>query len=456
MFWKKIFGQQKNSTSKVLPHGSLSARGMKLSQNPARIDLDIFMEASRNLYHPGDNPRGAFPLNVAENCVTNHLIGKKMSEILASGQPPEWTLKYTSPAGHPTVREIMADFLRTHFHSPSIAADNILFSAGASATLEVMSFVLANPGDIVVIPAPSYPMYTNDLGIKSGMERFDLQSNKYDDHGSMPSHVDVSMLEKTKKTLDQQGKTFRILLITTPDNPTGCVYTRDQLESIAEWCMAHKIHLVVNEIYALSMLDTTNPLIAGDYTSPFEFHSFAQLMAKHQSDYLHHIYALSKDFAMSGFRFGVSHTLNNDMFRAMQNVNIPHMVSNLTQWAVGELFSDTLFIENYIRVNQANITKSYTTVIKTLRALDIPYFPAHGSLFVWANFSRFVSGDAQDAEMEFWMALYNKTGILLTPGVGFGHRKKGFFRIVHTAIPTEYLEVAMVRLKDYLGQNNST
>jgi aspartate/methionine/tyrosine aminotransferase len=59
----------------------------------------------------------------------------------------------------------------------TISPDSIGFSAGAAATIEASSFLLADAEDVVVIPAPSYPMYTNDLGVKCGLIRYDLQTH---------------------------------------------------------------------------------------------------------------------------------------------------------------------------------------------------------------------------------------------------------------------------------------
>lgn len=424
---------------------SLSERGAKLAQNPARIDFELFMEAAENLYHPEDNPEGAFPLNVAENVLMIERMQQKMERIMVTEQLPAWVNQYTGMLGHPETLEIIAQFMRTYFKSEAIQAENIAFSAGASASLEVCSFVLAHPGDVVVIPAPAYPMYTNDLGVKSGMERYDLQTHfEIAEHDSLalvtPAHLDQALAD-----IQRQGKTFRMLMITSPDNPSGAVYSLEQLVELADWCEAHQIHLVVNEIYALSEIRDEEAA-----SSSPRFQSFASLMAKRHSDYLHLIYALSKDFAASGLRFGVIHSLNPAMMKALEGANIPHLVSNLTQWVIGGVFKDDDFIADYVRENQQMITESYRLVTATLDDLDIPYSPSRGSLFVWADFSRFMPANDAQAEEDLWVAIYRNSGVLLTPGFGFQHQKHGLFRIVHTATRIEHLTVAMERMAAYL------
>lgn len=429
---------------------TLSQRGQDLAANPARTDIEWWMEAMENLFHPTDNPMGAFPLNVAENSVMADAIQGECQKILQENTVPDWVLKYTSPAGYPEVREIMAAFMNSHFDSEAIQADNLVFSAGAAASLEVCSFVLANPGDVVVIPAPAYPMYTHDLGIKSGMERWDLQTHFHIAEHTSLALVTTEDLNQILQEIQAAGKVCKILLLTSPDNPTGSIYTIEQLELIADWCIEHQVHLVVNEIYALSQIDTAHPELQADYPRAMPFRSFASIMGERKSDYLHLIYALSKDFAISGMRFGLIHSLNEAFIQGLGNVNIPQMVSNLTQWLVGELFKKEDFIAAYITENSRKITDSYLTVVRMLRRLGIPYTPSRGSLFIWADFSTFLQENSSAAEEKLWMDIFKDTQILFTPGVGFGHHKKGLYRIVHTAVPTSHLQVAMDRLEEYL------
>ena len=431
---------------------TLSKRGQEQASNLARIDIELFMEATDNLFHPTDNPEGAFPLNVAENSVMAGRIQAEFNKILKETELPLWPLKYTSTAGFPETLEVIAQFMRKYFQSEAISADKLVLSAGAAASLEVFSFAIANPGDLVVIPAPAYPIYSIDLGIKSGLVRWDLQTHHDISEHSSLALVTPADLDRTWADIQAAGKVFKLLLLTSPDNPTGSTYTSAQLEAIADWCIQHEVHLLVNEIYALSQIDTSHPELTQDYANPIPFRSFAGIMADRQSDYLHLIYALSKDFAISGMRLGVIHTLNEAMLSGLGNINIPQMASNLVQWLVQELFKRESFIASYVEENQRRITESYLVIVRMLRRLGIPYTPSRGSLFIWADFSAYLSAPTAQAEEDFWMQIFRDTQILFTPGTGFQHQKKGLFRIVHTAVPTEHLRIAIDRLEAYLKQ----
>ena len=433
---------------------SLSKRGQSLASNPARIDFEIFMEASQNLYHPTDNPTGAFPLNVAENSLMSPVIKEKLTAIMQQQVMPDWVLNYTSMLGNPDVRTEIARFMEQYLCKCPIHPDTIGLSAGASAVIEVSSFVLANEGDVVVIPAPSYPMYTKDLGIKSGMERYDLQTHFDLEEIGSNAPVKTEHLDKAWAELNAQGKRFKVLLISSPDNPTGCMYTIQELRTLADWCIEHEVHLIVNEIYGLSLIDTQDESLREEYTNSGDYASFATIMHDLKSDYLHLWYAFSKDFAMSGLRFGLVHSLNEAFMTGFGNANIPHLVSNVTQWMVAEMLKDTDFVEAYILENKIRLNRSYKLVVEALRKIDVPYIPSRGSLFVWADFSKYLKVNSEAGQEELWLEVYKNTGILLTPGIGFQHEKKGMFRIVFTAVSFSDLEVAIGRIVEYFRKRN--
>lgn len=429
---------------------SLSDRVKALVATPARLDFELFMEANQNLYCPSENPDGAFPLNVAENHLMASTINQKLTSILQNNKIPDWVLNYTHLLGNVDVRLAVAQFMTKYLCKCPIAEDSIGLSSGAAAVIEVSSFVLANAGDVVVIPAPAYPMYTIDMGLKSGVERYDLQTHYDIADIERQGGVTVELLDKTREELNVAGKCFKMLLITSPDNPTGRVYTRQELETLADWCVSHKVHLIVNEIYALSSINTKDAAIKEEYKEEGEYSSFAQIMQQYNSDYLHLWYAFSKDFAMSGLRVGVVHSLNQTFMEAYANVNIPHMVSNSTQWMLAELLKDNDFLKAYIGVNQQRVTSSYKLVVEVFKRLNIPYVPSRGSFFIWGDFSQYLKADTQKGEEQLWLNIYKYTGVLLTPGAGFQHQKKGLFRLVFTAVPYKHLSVAMNRLETYL------
>ncbi len=432
---------------------ALSQRGQEASKSVLRIDFDLYFEATKNLFHKVKNPEGAFPLNVAENKMSWPMLRMKMEEIARKNTIEDWVANYTESTGSPTFRNVMAEFLSTFLTKCPVDPDHLCMSPGATSVIDLTSWILGEPGDVAVFPAPCYSVYKQDIGNKAGLERYDLVTHHELSELQNGPPLTVQHLVKAYNEIKNQGKRLRILVITNPDNPTGGIYSKDQLTQYTDWCLENNIHLIVNEIYGLSLIDTQHPELRNDYQQDVPFYSFANIMQERKSDYLHHWYALSKDFGASGFRVGFVYSLNKSFIQAYQNLNAPSMVSNHTQWIFEQVLKDHAFVEKYIKTNQQLLTGNYVTVIQTLKKLKIPYAPARGSLFAWLDLSELLEENTQEGESKFWMELYRNTGILLTPGDGFGHSKRGQFRLVYAYVMNEELEVAMKRFTRYIEKS---
>jgi 1-aminocyclopropane-1-carboxylate synthase len=428
---------------------SLSARGSKAAVARPRPDLDVFHEAQHNLYDATSNPDGAILLTVAENALGWSDMKRKIEAITADRSLPDWVAKYTNAPGHPDVVNAVSSFMAQHLTSCRIDPDQLVLTAGAMSAMNISANVLGDPGDVVVIPAPSYPVYTHDVGAMAGLMRYDLVTHHEVAEIADGPLLTTSHLDAARDDIEGAGRRFRLLILTTPDNPTGGMFDRQRLEAIAAWCERHRIHLIVNEIYALSLIDTDHPELAGDYRSRPEFVSFAQILGDRKSEYLHYCYALSKDFGLSGFRFGLIYSLNDAFIRAAQTLNTFGMISNPTQWVMQNVLEDKSFVSSFIEQNKAKLTAAYVDVVRTLRRCGIPYVPSRGSLFVWADFSEFLESDTAEGARDLWMRVYETAGVLLTPGEGFGHTKHGMLRIVYPGTDPDSLKVALKRLEDF-------
>lgn len=421
-----------------------------------RPDHEATREAGGNRYHPVDNPDGVFMMNIAENKLAWAELKDQIHRITADREVPDWTAGYADLAGHPAVRAAVARFLSRQLVGAPVAPTDLALLAGASAALDVLAFVLGDPGDVVAIPAPSYPVYTHDFGTKAELVRHDIITHhELTELGDGPL-LTIAHLESTRRQVETEGRSLRCVVLTSPDNPTGHVYPEATLTAITDWCIANGIHLVVNEIYGLSLIDTDHPDLSADYTGPEPYSSFGKIVVDRRNDLLHHVYAFSKDFGISGFRVGVIHSTNQALQRAVAMLNTAHMVSNHTQWVLGEVLADESFIDAYVAAGQQRLTDAYAVVVRTLRRCGIPYVPSRGSLFVWADFSEFLDEATAEGERRLWDDLYRRAGLLITPGEGFGHTKRGLFRIVFPGIPAEQLPTAMERLERFIEDRRSS
>ena len=429
---------------------SLSRRGSIATVTELRTDMALFFEANGDLWRKKKNPNGKFPLNLAENNQNWDMLRDKMEEILKNNSIPDWVSNYTGILGHPSFLESVAQFMSKHVTGCDIDAAHLGASAGSTAVVELCAWVLCNAGDVAVMPSPCYPVYTQDIKMKAGVERYDLITHHDLSELKSGPILNTGHIATAVRSLNQQGKVVKLLLLTNPDNPTGMIYSEKDILLIANWCVHNKIHLIVNELYALSTINTKHSELKDAYPKSIKSRSFAHVINEMNSDYLHMIYGFSKDFGISGMRVGIVYSKNEEFLRAYTNLAAPHMVSNLTQWVLQEVLSDKKFIKQYIKTNKENLTLSYLTVTKTLDQINIPYIKARGSLFVWLDMSEFLTENTEEAEQLLWRSLYDEQGVLLTPGTGFGHTKRGQFRLVHSFLQATALKEAVKRIKKFV------
>jgi aspartate/methionine/tyrosine aminotransferase len=421
-------------------HPTLSQRGKAAATNAMRIDLELYYQALENPYHPQENPSGSIPMNMAENHLGWELLKAKMEQISAEQTIPDWVASYGDPAGVFSFRESVCNYFN-HFLQPEKGLDaaRLACSAGATGVIEMTSFLLANSGDTAVIPAPSYPVYTADLQVFSGIQRFDLTDD-----------LSIAALATAKSTIEASGSQFKLLILTQPDNPSGKIYSPETLGMLSDWCISNRIHLIVNEIYALSLLDITHPAIQEDYQDTSQFQTFLSIIEHKKSPYLHFWYSFSKDLGISGFRIGTLYSHNEELIQGYRNVGLSHCISNHTQWLLQEVLKDVDFMEKFIAHGQEALTENYIAIVMSLKKLRIPYTPSRGSLFVWLNLSEFLSENSTSGEEKLWLDIFHETGILLTPTNGFGHTEKGWYRMVISSQTHLSIKEAMKRLAAFV------
>lgn len=425
----------------------LSARATALLSSPLRADFAYLEQVEDSPYDPNDNPEGAIPLAIAENVLSWPEVRERLSR--AAAEPiPDWVAQYTQVAGAPELRAAVAGFAERHIMTlgglppTKLSPEGVCVSSGATAIVELAALLLGDDGDVAAFPAPCYPVYAKDVGHKAHLHRYDIQcaAGWGDVRGVHP--LTIADLDRSLAEIQRVGRRLRMLVLTQPDNPTGAIYGRTQLAYIADWCEEHHVHLCVNELYALSQLDTTDERLARDYPAESEpYTSFLHIVEARRSPYLHWWYSVSKDFGLSGLRCGIMYTRNADLVQAFGNFGAPHTVSNHTQWLLAQLLCDGDWVAAFAKTNQACLTDAYARAVEVLREAGIPYVPARGSLFVWAKLN---AGDESDEA--YWRRQFEERGVLLTAPDGFGQTESGWLRVVYSCVEPGATAVALRRV----------
>jgi aspartate/methionine/tyrosine aminotransferase len=407
---------------------SLSARGAQLVASPplAKYLLEHFTHGD-DVWDADRNPDGYIALCVAENRSMWEVL---VSRFAAYRDVPTRVLGYDAMIGSRSFREQLAAFMGRTFLGRTIEADQLAVLAGAGAVLELLFHALADPGDGVLIPTPSYAGFLPDLETRDGLRVIPVHCTS--DEG----------FRLTTRTLDQAlaqaGVPVKALLFTTPNNPLGWVYSREELLEVLDWSTRVGIHVVFDEIYALSVF--------GDRA----FVSAASLRAS-LGPRAHVVWAFSKDFGASGLRCGVLFSENQEVLRAVDALAYWASCSGDTQYLLERLVSDREFVDTYISTMQARLREIYADVCSALDRHAIAHIPAAAGFFVICDLRPWLDEPSWAAEDRLWRRIVDDARVNLTPGSACRIAEPGWFRLCFASAPHVAVLAAIERIGALLG-----
>ncbi len=198
--------------------------------------------------------------------------------------------KYTPAAGLMELREAACFRLKEDFNL-DYAPNQIVVASGAKHSVFITLMTLCNPGDEVVIAAPYWVSYS-EMVQQAGAVPVIVAADESADFKITAAQLDAAITEKTK-----------VFMLNSPCNPTGMVYTRAELEAIAEVCCRHNIYVIADEIYCNLVYDDC------------EFVSFASLSEDAKARTII-VNGVSKSYAMTGWRIGYTAS-NPDLAKVM-------------------------------------------------------------------------------------------------------------------------------------------
>jgi 1-aminocyclopropane-1-carboxylate synthase len=177
-----------------------------------------------------------------------------------------------------------------------LTAENFVLSAGLSTILDHLFYLIGDANSTCLVPAPYYPAFDQDLGLKNMVHRQPVRLTSAD--------TDISELDRAYRQGQSSRQPVCALLLTSPDNPTGILYSDERLRAMIKWCVQKRIHCVVDEIYALSVYPENAPMrsalsIAVELSEELDDKGVESLW-----EHFHVLIAFSKDFCASGAHSG--------------------------------------------------------------------------------------------------------------------------------------------------------
>jgi aspartate/methionine/tyrosine aminotransferase len=221
----------------------------------------------------------------------------------------------------------------------------------------------------------------------------------------------------------------KVLLLVNPGNPFGDILP-DQARLLAWAAQSPHLHVVVDEVYALS----------NRHGEPF-----VSMAGRPDADpaRVHHLYGLSKDWCMAGVHLGLFWTRNDDLFAQMKDGTRHFRLSSCTKAVLTRLFGDRKLRDEMIEVHRKRLVESENLIVEKLRQAGFRLVQSENSLFVNVEIPEC---DCQEKEVEYWRQLLTKYGVHVLPGIaGFRMETPGWFRLCFSH-PVEYILEGIDRL----------
>lgn len=390
-----------------------------------------------------DNMTGDVPMTIAENKLSADFLMEKIKSFQHYSLD---VLNYTDPTGLPAVKKVLSTFLSERiFGGFPILPENLVIGPGCTGLLFQLSLLLFEENDSVLIPAPYYPAFDGDFKNVGGVTtvpvwpvgEVPLAGSSSDASKWILNNLSEESLDEAYERSLTANHTPKVLLLVNPGNPTGIIYTKKQLLTAINWTKRRNMHLIVDEIYALSI-----------YNSPTPFVSIVKLMENNLGDHVHVLWGLSKDFGASGLRVGVFYSQNRTLLDAFGNLQMGFQVSNLVQEIMSHILQDSLFLDAYFAQNSLKLKYSYDILRSNLEPLGIKIIsPSGASIFVFADFRILLKENTFEGERVLFN-LMGDNGVVVTPGEYCHCQIPGFFRICFAYVNVTSLLEAIKRIKE--------
>ena len=303
---------------------------------------------------------------------------------------------YSPNAGLRSLRDEIHGFMERHYGLSYDPVHEILVTVGGSEAIDLAFRAMLDPGDEVLIPEPSYVSY-KPCAVLAGAVPRTIELQEKDEYKLRPEQLEAAITERTK-----------ILLLCYPNNPTGAVMEKEDLEPIAELVKKHDLYVVSDEIYAEL-----------NYTGRTHV-SIATLPGMRERTVV--INGFSKSFAMTGWRLGYAAAprLIMDQMLKIHQYAIMCAPTTAQYAAVEALKNGDQDIE--LMRNEYDGRRKY--LLKRFWDMGIDCFDAQGAFYVFPDISHF--GMSSD---EFATRLLHEQKLAVVPGTAFGECGEGHLRI---------------------------
>jgi len=319
--------------------------------------------------------------------------------------------RYPETAGLPELCQAIAEWYEKRFGVTLNPSEEVLPLIGSKEGIGHMALCFIEPGDLALVPDPSYPPYSLGTVLAGGEPYF------------MPLKEENDFLPDFEVIPTEVVNRAKLMWLNYPNNPTGAIANSDFFEKAVHFAQQHDLVICHDAPYT--------EIAFNGYTPP----SFMQIPgAKNRGVEFH---SLSKTYHMTGWRIGMM-VGNADMVNALFKVksNLDSGIPQAIQYAAVEALRGS---REHIAEHNAVLQRRRDKLLKVINEIGLKARTPEATFYIWAKIPQGYTS------IEFTKKLLDEAGIAVTPGIGYGKEGEGYIRFSLT-ISDDRLERGMCRL----------
>jgi len=328
--------------------------------------------------------------------------------------------RYTASAGIPElIQAIIKKFERDN--GLSYQPNQVAVTAGAKQALYNLFQVLLDEGDEVIVPSPYWVSYLDQVKLAGGVPVV-IEGSEENSFKITPEQLSQAITDQT-----------RALILNSPSNPTGMLYTREELETIGEVCIQRDILIISDEIYEHLIYDDQPHVSIASLSPELYARTFV-------------INGLSKTYSMTGWRIGYV-AGNSEVIAAVADLT-SHSTSNATSFAQYAAIEALNGPQAPVQKMKQAFKERRDYVVKRLN--EIPGFVCQkpdGAFYAFVNIRKALDASTYEDPDQWSAALLEKEKVAVVPGSGFG--SNDHVRISY-ATSLEELKEALDRIERFV------
>ncbi len=324
---------------------------------------------------------------------------------------------YTSNAGLKELKQEICSYMKRTQDIDYHYNDEVLVTVGGSEAIDLMFRALVNPGDEVLIPQPSYVSY-EPCAILADAVPVIINLKEENLFRLTVQELEAAITPRSK-----------ILVLPFPNNPTGAIMEKEDLEAIAEVILRHDLYVLSDEIY-------------GELTYTDKHISIASLPGMKERTIL--VNGFSKAYAMTGWRLGYAcgpAEIINQMTKIHQYAIM--CAPTTSQYAAVEALKNG---DEDVQMMRQSYNERRRFVVHSLHEMGLPCFEPLGAFYVFPCIKEFGLSSEEFAER-----LLREEKVAIVPGTAFGDCGEGYLRISY-AYSIDNLRIALGRLADFVSK----